>query len=47
MAVLICGNKYYNWTPLAAEIVRQLADSEWTQLLDYPGAEPTRRVYAS
>lgn len=36
MPVLIKGNTYYDWEELEAEILRQLRESEWTQLADSP-----------
>ena len=36
MSVLIKGNTYYDWELLGAEIIRQLRESEWTQLADSP-----------
>lgn len=36
MAVLIYGNRYYDWDLLGPEIIRQLQESEWTQLPDSP-----------
>lgn len=36
MPVLIKGDTYYDWADLGAEIIRQLRESEWTQLADSP-----------
>ncbi|MFZ5760936.1 MAG: hypothetical protein ACOY32_15070 [Thermodesulfobacteriota bacterium] len=36
MPVLIKANTYYDWEPLAAEIIRLLRESEYTQLPDSP-----------
>lgn len=36
MSVLIKSNTYYDWELLGAEIIRQLRESEWTQLADSP-----------
>lgn len=36
MSVLIKTNTYYDWELLGAEIIRQLRESEWTQLPDSP-----------
>jgi len=36
MPVTILGDTYYDWELLGAEIIRQLRESEWTQLADSP-----------
>jgi hypothetical protein len=36
MSVLIRSNTYYDWELLEDEIIRQLRESEWTQLADSP-----------
>jgi hypothetical protein len=40
--VTIKGNTFYDWDLLVAELQRLLAESDWTQLLDSPLAEPLR-----